>query len=132
MAVLAGEVPMTFVSLGQHQALVRQGKLKVLAVASDKRAPYFPDVPTFDEAGFPGFRAGTWFALFAPAGTPKEIVEKLNGYVREFAASPESKKHYETSFLDPLSMTAAEFGALVRADAERWGKIVRETGIKQN
>jgi tripartite-type tricarboxylate transporter receptor subunit TctC len=132
MAVLTGEVPMTFVSLGQHQELVRQGRLKVLAVASDKRVPYLPDVPTFEEQGFPGFFAGTWFALFAPAGTPKEIVDQLNGYVREFVANPESKKHYDTSFIDPISMSAPDFAALVKADADRWQQIVRETGVRLN
>jgi tripartite-type tricarboxylate transporter receptor subunit TctC len=132
MAVLAGDVPMTFVSIGQHQELVRQGKLKVLAVASDRRAPYLPDVPTFAEQGFPGFFAGTWFALFAPAGTPKPIVDQLNLYVREFVQSPESKKHFETSFLDPMPMNADEFAALVKADAQRWERIVRESGAKPN
>jgi tripartite-type tricarboxylate transporter receptor subunit TctC len=132
MAVLAGEVPMTFVSIGQHQALVRQGRIKVLAVASDRRVPYLPDVPTFQEAGFPGFFAGTWFGLFAPAGTPQAIVDQLNGLVRAFVQSPDSKKHFDTSFLDPLVMTAPEFAALVQADAARWEKAVRESGMKSN
>jgi tripartite-type tricarboxylate transporter receptor subunit TctC len=130
MAVLAGDVPMTFVSIGQHQGLVQQGRLKVLAIADTKRASYLPDVPTFEEQGFPGFLAGTWFALFAPAGTPQTIVDQVNGYVREFVESKESKKHFDTSFLAPMTMSAAEFGALVKADAARWQKAVANSGIK--
>lgn len=131
MAVLAGDVPMTFVSIGQHQGLVQQGKLKVLAIADTKRASYLPDVPTFEEQGFPGFLAGTWFALFAPAGTPQAIIDQINGHVRDFVQSPAAKKHFDTSFLAPMVMTAAEFGALVQADAAKWKKIVEESGIKQ-
>jgi len=130
MAVLAGDVPMTFVSIGQHQGLVQQGRLKVLAIADTKRAPYLPDVATFAEQGFPGFLAGTWFALFAPAGTPPAIVDQVNGYVRDFIQRPESKRHFDTSFLAPMVMTAAEFGALVKADAEKWKTIVAVSGIK--
>jgi tripartite-type tricarboxylate transporter receptor subunit TctC len=130
MAVLAGDVPMTFVSIGQHQGLVQQGRLKVLAIADTKRAPYLPDVPTFEEQGFPGFVAGTWFALFAPAATPRAVVDQINGYVRDFVQSPASKKHFDTSFLTPMVMTAPEFGALVKADAARWQKVVAESGIK--
>jgi tripartite-type tricarboxylate transporter receptor subunit TctC len=130
MAVLAGTVPMTFVSIGQHQGLVKQGKLKVLAIADTKRAAYLPDVPTFEEQGYPGFLAGTWFALFAPAGTPQAIVDKINGYVRDYIHSPESKKHFETSFLTPMDMTAAQFGELVKADATKWKKAVADSGIK--
>ena len=71
MDVIAGTIPMTFVSLGQYMDLVRQGTIRVLGVASAKRVSYMPDLPTFGEQGFPGFEIGTWFALFAPAGLPR-------------------------------------------------------------
>jgi tripartite-type tricarboxylate transporter receptor subunit TctC len=131
MAVLKNDVPMTFVSIGQHKQLVAQGKLKVLAVASDKRVSYLPDVPTFEEQGFPGFEIGTWFAMFAPAGTPKEIVDRLNGYVRELATDPAAKKVIEATYLDHMVLTAPQFAALVKKDAARWKKIVHDSGVQQ-
>jgi tripartite-type tricarboxylate transporter receptor subunit TctC len=129
-AVLGGDVQVTFVSMGPHIEFVRQGKLRILGAATPKRAPYVPDVPTFAEQGFPGFETSTWFSLFAPRGTPKEIVDQLNGYVRELAQDPDARKRLAANFIDPAVMTAAEFAALVKADALKWERIVREAGVK--
>jgi tripartite-type tricarboxylate transporter receptor subunit TctC len=129
-AVLGGDVQVTFVSMGPHIEFVRQGKLRILGAATPKRAPYVPDVPTFAEQGFPGFETSTWFSLFAPRGTPKEIVDQLNGYVRELAQDPDARKRLGANFIDPAVMTAAEFAALVKADAVKWERIVREAGVK--
>jgi tripartite-type tricarboxylate transporter receptor subunit TctC len=131
MAVLKNDVPMTFVSIGRHKQLVEQGKLRVLAVASDKRVPYLADVPTFEEQGFPGFQAGTWFAVFAPAGTPKEIIDTLNGDIRELATDPAARKILDAAYLDPMNMTAAQFAALVKNDATQWKQIVQDSGVQQ-
>jgi tripartite-type tricarboxylate transporter receptor subunit TctC len=130
MDVISGNIPMTFVSMGPHIEFVHKGAIRVLAVATPKRAPYLPDVPTFAEQGFPGFEATTWFALFAPRGTPKEIVDQLNGYVRALYGDPATKSRLEANFVDPMIMSADEFGALVKADAARWEKIVNESGVK--
>ena len=132
MDVISGNIPMTFVSMGPHMQFVRQGVLRVLAVATAKRMPYLPDVPTFAEQGFPGFEATTWFALFAPRGTPREIVDQLNAYVRGLSDDPASKSRLEANFVDPSIMTAAEFAELVKADAAKWERIVRESGVKQD
>jgi tripartite-type tricarboxylate transporter receptor subunit TctC len=128
-AVLGGDVQVTFVSMGPHIEFVRQGKLRILAAATRERVPYLPDVPTFAEQGFPGFETSTWFALFAPRGTPSTIVDQLNGYVRELADDPDAGKRLAANFVDPLPMTAPEFAELVKADALKWGRIVREAGI---
>ena len=130
--VIGGSIPMTFVSLGQYIELVRQGKLKVLGIASHKRVTYLPEVATFAEQGFTGLETGTWFSLFAPAGTPKEIVEQLNVHVRALPDDPEFRKRLDAAFLEPMPLTAAEFGAQVKSDAVRWERIVRELGVKQN
>jgi tripartite-type tricarboxylate transporter receptor subunit TctC len=132
MDVISGNIPMTFVSMGPHIAFVRKGDLRVLAVATARRVPYLPDVPTFAEQGFPDFEATTWFALFAPRGTPAAIVEALNTLARELAADPASKERLESNFVDPAIMTAAEFADLVKADAVRWERIVRESGVTQD
>jgi tripartite-type tricarboxylate transporter receptor subunit TctC len=131
MDVISGTVPMTFVSMGPHIEFVRRGDLRVLAVATSKRVPYLPDVPTFEEQGFPGFIATTWFALFAPRGTPNEVVETLNAHVRAMAEDASSKQRLEANFVDTSSLTAPEFADIVRSDAIRWERIVRESGVKQ-
>jgi len=132
MDVISGNVPMTFVSLGQYIEYVHQGVLRVLGVASARRVSYLPDVATFAEQGFTGLDAETWFALFAPRGTPKNIVDQLNSYVRALADDPESRTRLEATFLERSSMTADEFAAFVKADAVKWERIVRESGVKQN
>lgn len=129
-AVIGGEVQMTFVSMGPHIAFVRNGTLRVLAAATPSRRPYVPDVPTFAEEGFPGFEMSTWFSLFAPRRTPKEIIDQLNGYTREVQADPEARKRLEATFIDPLALTQREFAALVKADAAKYERIVREAGIR--
>jgi tripartite-type tricarboxylate transporter receptor subunit TctC len=129
-AVIAGDVQVTFVSMGPHIDFVRAGKLRVLAAATPRREPYMPDTPTFAELGFPGFETSTWFSLFAPRGTPKQIVEQLNRYTRTVHDDPDTRRRLDSSFVDPLIMTAPEFAALVKADAAKWERIVRETGAK--
>ncbi len=129
-AVLGGDVQVTFVSMGPHIEFVRAGKLRILGAATPARAPYVPDVPTFAEQGFPGFETSTWFSLFAPHGTPKEIVDQLNSYVRDLAQDADAKKRLAANFVDPAVMTAAEFADLVRADAVKWQRIVRDSGVK--
>ena len=130
--VIGGNIPMTFVSLGQYIDLVRQGTIRVLGIAGPRRVAYLPDVGTFAEQGFPGFEVGTWFALFAPQGTPKEIIDQLNGYVRSLYDDPDARKRLEAAFLEPMPMTAARFAEQVKADAAKWERIVRESGVKQD
>jgi tripartite-type tricarboxylate transporter receptor subunit TctC len=129
-AVVAGDVQATFISMGPHMDFVRSGDLRVLAAATPKRKPYMPDTPTFADLGFPGFETSTWFSLFAPRGTPAEIIDQLNLYTRTVHDDPETQRRLVANFVDPLTMTAAEFAAMVRADAVKWERIVRETGAK--
>ncbi len=129
-AVVAGDVQATFISMGPHMGFVRSGALRVLAAATPRRESYMPDTPTFAELGFPGFETSTWFSLFAPRGTPPEIVDQLNTYTRSVHRDAESQQRLDANFVDPLIMTAPEFAALVKADAIKWERIVRETGAK--
>ncbi|HEY4405697.1 MAG TPA: tripartite tricarboxylate transporter substrate binding protein [Xanthobacteraceae bacterium] len=129
-AVVAGDVQVTFISMGPHMGYVRSGALRVLAAATPKREPYMPDTPTFAELGFPGFETSTWFSLFAPRGTPPEIVEQLNLYTRTVHDDPESQRRLDANFVDSLILTASEFAAVVKADAAKWERVVRETGAK--
>jgi len=128
-AVMAGEVQATFISMGPHLDMVRAGTLRVLAAATPEREPYAPNTPTFAELGFPGFETSTWFSLFAPRGTPDEVIAQLNTYTRTVHEDAEQRRRLDTNFVDPLVMTAGEFGALVKADALKWERIVRETSV---
>ena len=129
-AVVAGDVQATFISMGPHMDFVRSGALRVLAAATPRREPYMPDTPTFAELGFPGFETSTWFSLFAPRGTPAEIVDQLNLYTRSVHEDAESQRRLDSNFVDPLIMTAGEFAQRVKADAVKWERIVRQTGAK--
>jgi tripartite-type tricarboxylate transporter receptor subunit TctC len=129
-AVLGGDVQVTFVSMGPHIEFVKQGKLRVLGAATPQRVSYLPDTPTFAEQGFPGFETSTWFALFAPHGTPQPIVDQLNGYLRTMQEDPDLKRRLEANFVDPAIMTAPEFAAVVKSDAAKWERIVRDNNIK--
>ncbi len=131
-AVLGGDVQVTFVSMGPHIEFVRQGKLRVLGAATPNRIPYVGDIPTFAEQGFPGFEMSTWFAVFAPRGTPNEIVEQLNEFVRQLGQDADASKRLESNFVDPANMTASEFADLVKRDAAKWERIVRDSGAKVN
>jgi tripartite-type tricarboxylate transporter receptor subunit TctC len=128
--VIGGDVQATFVSMGPHFEFVRNGTLRVLAAATPQRRPYVPDVPTFAEEGFPGLEMSTWFSLFAPRGTPMDIVNQLNAYTREVQNDPDAKRRLEASFIDPHILTQPEFAAEVKADAVKYERIVREQGIK--
>ena len=129
-AVIAGDVQLTFVSMGSHLEFIRNGMLRVLAAATRERRPYALDVPTFAELGFPNFGMSTWFSMFAPRGTPKEIVDQLNTYTRSVQEDGQAKSRLEAGFIDPLALTQAEFAAMVKADAIKYERIVRETGMK--
>jgi tripartite-type tricarboxylate transporter receptor subunit TctC len=129
-AVLQGVAQITFVSLGPSLQNVQSGALRVLAAATPMRMPYAKNIPTFAEEGFPGFEMSTWFSLFAPRGTPKAIVDQLNTYTRDMQSDPETKKRLDALFVDPLILTRPEFAALVKADAVKWERLVRESGVK--
>jgi tripartite-type tricarboxylate transporter receptor subunit TctC len=130
MDVLSGTVQMTFVSMGPHMQFVRKGDLRILAVAAAKRVPYLPDVPTFAEQGLPGFEASTWFALFAPRGTPAEIVERLNAAVNAGIAAPETRARLARMGAEPMTGTPADFAALIAAETPKWAAVVKAAAIK--
>jgi tripartite-type tricarboxylate transporter receptor subunit TctC len=128
-ALLGNDVQFTFVSMGPHIQLMREGKLRVLAAATAQRVPYLPDVPTFAEQGFPGFETTTWFALFAPKGTPPAIVDRLNGYVHDTLMDTQSRQRLEADYIQPLPLTSKDFADLVHADAAKWARIVHQAGV---
>ena len=127
---MTGRADFYFDSLLQMQH-VKSGKLKALAVTDSKRAAYAPEVPSTAEAGFPAIDVGTWFALFAPPGTPPAIIDKVNrDAYRAISSAEAQEKLAVTGFGYWPAMTPAEFKALIKRDYDKYTAIVRETGIK--
>jgi len=128
--LVAGIVESSFAGVPNALAQVPQGRLKALAVTTARRAPQLPDVPTLQEAGVPGYDASVWLALLAPAGTPPEIVNKLNGEITRLMAAPDTKKALFDAGVEPSPSTPEEMAAYLTEELARWGKVVKEAGIK--
>ncbi len=128
--VVAGHVKIMFSSLIQTTPLIKAGRLRPLGTGGTKRSPVLPDVPTIAEAGVPGYAANNWWGIFAPAGTPKPIVEKLYKNIQLALQSPEMLKEFELEGAAPVTMTSAEFADFVKAEIDKWGKVVKAGNIK--
>ena len=128
--LLAGRVTMSFANIVNVLPLAREGKLRALAITSIKRSALAPDLPTMAESGFPGFEAVPWFGLLAPAGTPKDVLEKLLGETVKTLALPEVRKKFDELGLEPVGNTSAEFAAVIRKETPEWAKVIRDAGIK--
>ena len=129
--VIAGHIPIYLTGLSDAVPHATSGALRLLAVSSEKRAPQIPDVPTFIESGFPGFKALTWNGLLAPAGTPKEIIDRI---AKEIAGAVKDSKFIERldSFgVDPLGNTPAEFAAMIAADIPFWAEAAKIAGVQE-
>jgi tripartite-type tricarboxylate transporter receptor subunit TctC len=128
--LLAGQVQVMFNSMPSVLPLVTSGKLKGLAVGSAQRSPAAPDIPTVAEAGVPGFEYVTWYGMFAPAQTPKNIVTRLNAEVVKILAEPEMAQRLASQGAEPRSSTPDELLKFMRDESGRWKKVIRSAGIK--
>jgi tripartite-type tricarboxylate transporter receptor subunit TctC len=128
--LLAGRVTMSFANIVNVIPLAREGKLRALAITSIKRSALAPDLPTMAESGFPGFEAVPWFGLLAPAGTPKDIVDKLYGETTRTLAMPEIRKKFDELGIEPIGNTPAEFAAVIAKETPEWAKVIKDAGIK--
>ena len=129
--VLSGQVPLLMGSMLSAMPHVRQGRLRAYGVSGLRRTTGAPDIPTIAEAGVPGYEALQWFGMFAPAGTPKEIVQRLHGEIVRATQDAEIRKRFVNDGGDPRpSKTPEEFVGYIRADMEKWAKVVRDAGIK--
>jgi tripartite-type tricarboxylate transporter receptor subunit TctC len=130
VAVVSGEPPVGSMAISGPLAQVRAGKLRVLAVSSAKRIAALPDAPTFAEAGYPGIEDYTWIGMFAPAGTPSPVVQKLNESVNRAIQSPDFRERLAASAFDPLGGSQQQFAEYFKAEIAKWAKVVRDTGAK--
>jgi tripartite-type tricarboxylate transporter receptor subunit TctC len=130
MAVIAGEVGVTFGNVSQEIGHVKAGRMRALAVTSAKRNSALPELPTVAEAGLPGYEFDTWFVLAAPKGTPRAVVDALNAHIRKSLTTPEQVKFYEERGLTVIASTPEEAAAYLESEAKKWGRVIRERGIK--
>lgn len=128
--LVAGVVESSFAGVPNALAQVPQGRLKALAVTTAKRIPQLPDVPTLQEAGVPGYEASVWLALLAPAGTPRDIVVKLNTEIGKLLNSPETQKALYDAGVAVSHSTPEAMSQYMTQELDRWGKVVKDTGIK--
>jgi len=129
-STVGGHTPVAFTALPPASPHVKQGALRALAVTSSKRSPALPDVPTMAEAGFPNQEADTLQGILAPAGTPKPIIELLHREVVSILALPEVKEKLSGLGFDPVGSTPDEFAARIKNEIERWGKVIKDAGIR--
>ncbi|MBN9474830.1 MAG: tripartite tricarboxylate transporter substrate binding protein [Burkholderiales bacterium] len=127
--LLAGQVEMYFSGIVAAVPLVNQGSLRALAITSDQRSELMPDVPTMSEAGLPGYEIQNWFAIFAPAGTPQPVVDRLNKSLARFLALPAVRSKMRELNVDPRSSTPQELAAYQGKELRKWSALVKQAGI---
>jgi tripartite-type tricarboxylate transporter receptor subunit TctC len=128
--LVAGHVHAMFDGLGSSAAQIQGGQLRALAVAAPQRSPAIPDVPTAAEAGLSGYEVSTWYALWAPKGTPAEAVERMSSELRKALASDIVREAWQKNGSPIPTLMGADFGKFVSAEVARWGKVVKDAGIK--
>jgi tripartite-type tricarboxylate transporter receptor subunit TctC len=130
--LLSGRVPMMFENVAVMTPHVRKGALRALAVSSAKRTPLLPDVPTVSETGMglEGFEVLGWFGLYAPAGTPADIVRRLNAEVNALIAQPAMVQHFAELGAEPLGGPPEALSAFLKVEQDKWGRVIRDLGIK--
>ena len=128
--LLAGQVDLMFDGMGSSAPQIRGGRLKALAVTTTTRSPAFPDLPTVQEAGVPGYDVTTWYALWAPAGTPQDIVTRLQQEVARAMATPQLKDVWAQQGASAGGNSPSEFGAFVKAEIAKWAEVVKASGAR--
>ena len=129
-ALLGGEVALSFATVVSSLPHVKAGKLRGLAVTSAKRTPAAPEFPTVAESGLRGYEAVAWYGVLAPAGTPREIVMRLNGEIVRARKLPDVQQLLLAQGAEPVSDTPEQFAAIIKADIAKWGEVVRKSGAK--
>jgi tripartite-type tricarboxylate transporter receptor subunit TctC len=129
-AVMTGEVHMTFDPISTMAPLIQDGKIRALAVSGPRRSPLLPEVPTLEELGYPNVQSAAWTGLMAPAGTPREIIEKIQRDSQALLHSEEFKTRVAAMANDMLDLPGEKFADFVKAESQSWGEIARRVGAK--
>lgn len=128
--LIGGQVQMSINNLVNLAPHVKSGRVRAIAVSGDVRNPLLPDMPTFTEAGMPGFVATNWFGMLAPAGTSKDILEKISAEIRKAQGTAEIKEQLAKQGVDPLGTTPTQFEALIRADMDKYARVIKSANVK--
>jgi tripartite-type tricarboxylate transporter receptor subunit TctC len=128
--VVGGQIPLVFTAIATAQQFVKSGKLKGLGVSSARRSSALPEVGTFVESGLDGFVVDSWVGILAPAKTPPAVTERLQRDIAAVLGEPQTRERYATLGIEPVGNAPAQFGEQIRADLERWEKVVRQAGIR--
>jgi tripartite-type tricarboxylate transporter receptor subunit TctC len=127
--VVAGQVPVTFGTAASVSPHLKSGRLRGVAVTGGRRSSVLPDLPTIAESGLPGYEMLNWLGMFAPAGTPRAVVEKLGSEVNRIVRLPEVRERLNAHGAEPAPLGTEEFAAFVKSEVEKWGKVVAATGM---
>ena len=128
--VMSGQADLMFDTMLSAMPFVKGGKLKAIAVTSAQRSPVAPDIPTIAESGLPGYEAIAWNGLFAPAGTPKEVVDQINAALKKVLEAPDVKQRFDAQGFAAQWGTPADFGKFVQSEVDKWAKVVKTSGAK--
>ena len=132
IATVGGQVHFAIPAFPTAVPHIKTGKIRILAVTGTRRVPAMPEVPTVAEAGVPGSEFTIWFAMYAPSGTPKTIISRLNQVIVESLAAPETREQLAKAGVDPESSTPEELGKYLRSEIARWAKVIKASGIPIN
>ena len=130
--VLGGQVPLGVVDVPSSLSNVRAGKLRALAVTSKRRISAAPEVPTFEEAGVPGYEASGWFGVVAPAATPPAVIDRLNAEIVAALATSEIRERALAAGTEPFTNTPQEFAAMIREETKKWAEVIKAANVKLN
>jgi tripartite-type tricarboxylate transporter receptor subunit TctC len=128
--VLAGQIQLVVIGIPAALPFIKSGRLRALAVIAPQRAPTLPEVPTVAEAGLANYEVTTWYAVLTPAGTPRPIIERLNAELVRVMHAPDLKERFAATGMEPRTSTPEELADYIRQEIAKWGKVVREAGLK--
>jgi tripartite-type tricarboxylate transporter receptor subunit TctC len=128
--LMGGRVQVIISTLASALPQLKAGKMKPLAVTTAQRSSFFPELPTMDEAGVTGYEFSTWYGLLVPGATPKPVIERLNAATVKALQSPDLREQFSAQGLEATPGTAAEFGAYLRSEVAKWGKVIRASGAR--
>jgi len=130
--LLGAQVDVLFSPINSALPHIKSGKLRALAMASDKRVAAMPDVPTLTEIGVAGYKSEIWIALFAPARTPKDIVDKLSAEITRMQSQADIREQFSAQGIDPMTASPAQVSSMIKADLARWKAVIKDSGVKAN
>lgn len=130
VALLAGEVQVLFATYASGRPHIESGRIRALAVSTAKRPAAIPDLPTVAEAGVPGYDSGVWYAFLAPAGTPREIIAKLNREIVRALNQADYRKMLVNAAIDPIGSSPEELGRFIKSETVKWAKVIKDAGVR--